>query len=150
MTMKNYFFLAVGLAVIAGSFYLVLQKPAPEKYSSPAVSIGNTTFAIEIADTEAERSKGLSGREALETGRGMLFIFPEPGPYAFWMKDMKFAIDIVWIDEALRVIGITRGVGPETFPQTFFPPGPVKYVMEVPAGAAEFIEPVRDMLQFKL
>lgn len=141
-SIKNSFFLAIGLAVILGSFYLVLQKPAPEKYQSqalsPIVKVGDSSIKVEIANTPEERELGLSGRESLETLHGILFIFEQPAIYPFWMKEMNFPIDIVWIDENWQVVGIEREILPESFPQTFNPSRPVKYVLELNSGEAEF------------
>lgn len=54
---------------------------------------------IDIASTDASREKGLSKRESLEKNEGMLFIFDRPGVHTFWMKDMRFPIDIIWFRE---------------------------------------------------
>jgi uncharacterized membrane protein (UPF0127 family) len=142
--LKNHLFLMLGIIIIAGSFYFVLQQPAPERYqiassqqkSESTLKFDNKTIVVEVADTDEERSLGLSGRESLPYGHGLLFLFPEAGNYGFWMKDMRFPIDIVWIDEAWQVIGVERGVSPDTFPQAFYPPAPVKYVLELAAGSA--------------
>src|SRR3989344_1383831 len=128
--MKNGLFLIIGLVFIFGSLYLFLQKPAPVQ----RVKIGDKTFTVEVADTDIERAQGLSGRVIPEEGHGMLFVFPEPGLYGFWMKNMRFSIDIVWLDEEFKVIDIEQNVEPETFPQTFYPPIPIKYVVEVSSG----------------
>ena len=90
-----------------------------------------------VARTPATRERGLSGTASLDVDEGMLFIFPEPGMYAFWMKDMNFSIDIVWITSDRRVIGVTENVSPETYPETFGPSKNVQFVLEVPAGSAE-------------
>ncbi|MBP6858226.1 MAG: DUF192 domain-containing protein [Candidatus Pacebacteria bacterium] len=90
-----------------------------------------------VARTPSTRERGLSGTLSLDSDEGMLFIFPQPGVYAFWMKDMNFAIDIVWIDSDRRVIGVTRNVLPETYPETFGPTGKVQFVLEAPSGSAE-------------
>ncbi|MEK7227287.1 MAG: DUF192 domain-containing protein [Patescibacteria group bacterium] len=135
--MKNFFFLVVGLAVITGSFYLVMQKPAPSRYQAiQTIQIGEKTIIVEIADTEVEREMGLSGRETLADGAGMLFIFGTPGKYGFWMKDMNFPIDIVWVDESFIVRGVERLVNPYTYPRVFYPPDNIKYVLEIGAGEA--------------
>jgi len=150
--MKDKFFLLIGVLVISGSFYQVLRLPAPERFQKEfALKTGEKVIAVEVADTEEERAKGLSGRDALAEGRGILFIFPESGYHGFWMKEMKFAIDIVWIDESWRVIGIEGLVGPETFPLIFYPPGPVKYALEVNAGESQRlgIKPGDVMLEFR-
>lgn len=131
-TLQKYFFLSLGLALVVWSFYAFLNNPAPAHYQDSAtLFVGAVQIPIEIADTNEERALGLSNRESLAEGRGLLFIFEETGVYGFWMKDMKFPIDIVWIDENWVVVGIERRVTPNTYPTTFFPPRPVKYVLEL-------------------
>lgn len=98
------------------------------------ILIGGAEISVEVADTVEERSRGLSGRASLKENKGMLFVFDEPGIYPFWMKDMLFVIDIIWIGEEGRIVGINENVPPDSFPQTFSPPEPVRYVLEVPAG----------------
>ncbi|MGB9743451.1 MAG: DUF192 domain-containing protein [Minisyncoccales bacterium] len=106
----------------------------------PFVKIGQTKIFVEIADTEEKRIKGLSGRESLAANQGMLFIFPQPGYYTFWMPEMNFPIDIIWFDEEKRIIGIENNVSnkfdPQN-PQLYRPPAPVLYVLEIKAGLAE-------------
>ena len=81
--------------------------------------------------------RGLSGRSFLPEGRGMLFVFEKPGRHGFWMKDMKFAIDIIWIDEGFRVKGVSSNISPQSFPRTFQPPEPIRWALEVTNGWAE-------------
>jgi uncharacterized membrane protein (UPF0127 family) len=90
-----------------------------------------------VARSPSTRERGLSGTPSLDSDEGMLFIFPQPGVYAFWMKDMNFGIDIIWIDSDRRVIGVTHNISPETYPETFGPTEKVQFVLEVPAGSAE-------------
>jgi uncharacterized protein len=61
------------------------------------LKIGENIFQTEIANTEKERRQGLSGRENLCDKCAMLFIFEEKGKHSFWMKEMKFDLDIIWI-----------------------------------------------------
>ncbi len=96
--------------------------------------VGGTTLRVSLATTSAQRSRGLSGRSELLEGTGMLFVFSEPAQYSFWMKDMNFSIDIVWVNARGVVIDITTDASPASFPTTFVPSGPVTYVLEVPAG----------------
>ena len=67
----------------------------------------------------------------------MLFVFKEEGYYPFWMKDMKFPLDIIWINDS-KVIDITYGAQTEGSTPTniYRPNNPVKYVLEVNAGFA--------------
>ncbi len=104
---------------------------------SQSVTLGGTELEAYIRDTDEERAKGLSGREGLDEGEGMLFIFDYPAKYGFWMKDMKFAIDIIWISEEKKIVGIERGVQPATYPDIFYPPSEVIYVLEVPSGFSD-------------
>src|SRR5688500_16424694 len=67
--------------------------------SSATAEINGNKVKLIVAKSESDRSKGLSGRNNLAKDQGMLFVFPQPGEYAFWMKDMKFAIDIIYINK---------------------------------------------------
>jgi len=98
------------------------------------IYINDNSIEVEVADTSKTREKGLSDRKSLEEGKGMLFVFERPGQYDFWMKEMNFAIDIVWISEKSYIVGIEKNVLPDTFPKTFHPDQKVKYVLEIPAG----------------
>jgi uncharacterized protein len=139
--MKDIFFLVVGIAFIIGSLYVFFSQPLPERYRNQnngpkTVIIGNYRVIVEIVETAADRSQGLSGRESLEIGKGMLFVFENSGIYGFWMKDMNFPIDIVWIDEERLIVGISHQVEPESYPEVYYPARSVKYVLEIPAGEA--------------
>lgn len=91
---------------------------------------------IHIADTDQERSQGLSNHPGLYPGQGLLFVFDREGQYSFWMKDMRFAIDILWINAQGHVVTIAHGVTPDTYPKAFTSDSPAQYVLEVPAGFA--------------
>lgn len=101
-----------------------------------ALTVAGTEIAVEIRSTPEERAQGLSGRPTLPEGHGMLFVFEEAGKYGFWMPDMHFAIDIVWIGADRRIVDIARDVSPESYPATFTPKADALYVLEVPAGTA--------------
>jgi len=102
--------------------------------------VGQVTFSedvtvnVFIADTVSLRTKGLSEKNSLPDGYGMLFIFPKEDMYSFWMKDMNFAIDMVWINEEGTVVHIESNVSPETYPNLFVSIQPALYVLEVNAG----------------
>jgi len=105
----------------------------------PYATIGDAKIFVETAKDDAAREKGLSGRESLAENQGMLFIFARPYRWSFWMPDMRFPIDIVWINEGI-VTGITPDVPPETnlsSPRFYRPPKPVRYALEVNAGFAK-------------
>jgi uncharacterized protein len=98
---------------------------------------GSTTLNLAVADTAAEREQGLSGQPTLAQRHGLLFVFDDASQWGIWMKDMKFAIDILWLDDQWKVIHIEENVAPETYPQVFSPTIPVRYVVELPAGTVD-------------
>jgi len=133
--MKIFFFLILGLIIIGGSIFLFFERTLVGESKTKIIKINDTSIKVEVADTPETRAQGLSGKKRLVDNTGMLFVFDRSAQYGFWMKDMNFAIDIVWIDEKFHIIGIEREVSPETFPQIFYPAQAVKYVLELPAGA---------------
>ncbi len=102
--------------------------------SQETIYLNGAAIRVTVVDTPELRQKGLSGRGGLEPDEGMLFVFPEDGVYAFWMKDMLFSIDIVWISAEGKIVHIAKSVSPSTYPTSFEPPLPVRYVLELPAG----------------
>jgi len=98
------------------------------------LQIGEAILTIEVADSPQERMQGLSGRKSLAQDEGLIFLFEDPLVSSFWMKDMLFPIDIIWISGEGTVVGFEEEVDPSTFPKTFSPKEPVKYVLEVNSG----------------
>lgn len=92
---------------------------------------------MEVADTDAARLKGLSGRQTLPEKYGMLFIFDTPGKHCMWMKDMHVPIDIIWLDNSNNIVHTESHVGPETFPRSFCSPNTALHVIELPAGTID-------------
>ena len=103
------------------------------------VTIKNLTIDAEAASTPASRKKGLSKKDSVPFNQGMLFVFDNPGQYGIWMKDMRFAIDILWLDEDKKVVDIAVDVPPQQDKRdselTIYKPSHnSKYVLEVNAG----------------
>lgn len=113
---------------------LVVTEQASSGLAQKQVMLGSTVYTLDIADTDLLQEKGLSFRENLSPQTGMLFIFGTPDVYQFWMKDMKFAIDMIWLDADKKVVYIEEFVDPSTYPQSFGPETPTQYVIEIPAG----------------
>lgn len=100
------------------------------------VMIRGHVIKVEIANTPESRMKGLSGREKLGRDDGMLFIMDEKRYHSFWMADMKFPIDIIWISDN-KVVDVTKNAPIPTDPQNvpvFTPSTEVDKVLEVNAG----------------
>jgi hypothetical protein len=101
------------------------------------LSIGDTVITYELADTPAKRSQGLSGRSQLSPDHGMLFIFSTPSEHAFWMKDMNFPLDIIWLKDN-QVVDISQNVlppeNPSIPPVVIRPKTEINQVLEVVSG----------------
>jgi len=133
------FFAAVLLS--AKNIFLKPVVRQPEVFPSELrLAVGRTTLTVEVAQTPAERAQGLSGRESLAADEGMLFVFPESASHPFWMAGMHFPLDIVWISENKKVVGLSENIPPPPSGtpaescKLYYPPEPVKYVLEVNAG----------------
>lgn len=125
---------------IAGVVIVTVSLFSQNNLTEPCrttVSIGTVTYVVEVADTPAARERGLSGRESLAEKTGMLFVFEKSLIPGFWMKDMRFPIDIVWIRENKTVAGVVENFTPASFPRVENPDEPVRYVLEIPAGTVK-------------
>lgn len=142
-------FIFFGSLILFAALWYGGYPGATEDSMVTKVTIAEAIFAVDVADTPASREQGLSGRPRLADNEGMLFIFPESFVPAFWMKDMNFALDMIWIDGDRRVVDITEDALPESFPESFRPSEPVKYVLEINAhGAAENGIKIGDTVEF--
>lgn len=124
------------LALVIAAIVAAIVIPVRQHLLAPppTLQLHGQIIKLELADTETKRARGLSGRSPLARDEGMLFVFPGPTKPGFWMKEMKFPLDLVWLDEKWRVVDLIQNATPESYPQTFTPPAPVKYVLEVTAG----------------
>lgn len=99
--------------------------------------IGSEKIHVAVALTEELRERGLSGVSHINDDEGMLFIFDKPAQYSFWMPDMNFPIDIIWIGTDKKIIDVTKNAQPLTpdeKPIYFKPNKPAQYVLEVNTG----------------
>ena len=133
--MKKYLLAILVLSMVAVLAYVALPKEADTTVMR-TISIGGTVIYVDVADTEVLREQGLCGRLILPEGRGMLFVFENDDTWGIWMKDMLFSIDIVWVDASGTVITVAAHVAPDTYPKSFYPSAPARYVLELPAGFA--------------
>ena len=83
---------------------LVTTKPPQRRMEGPSqlriveLQCGSATLLCEVADNETTRARGLMFRQDLPRGRGMLFVFPSPGPLSFWMKHTAIPLSIAYLD----------------------------------------------------
>lgn len=103
------------------------------------VELGGHHYAVEVARTEAERERGLMFRDQLAAGHGMLFIHPRQEPQAYWMKNTRIPLDILYFDDAHRLVSQQRDVPPCSLGDACPPypsDAPARYVLELNAGEA--------------
>lgn len=98
------------------------------------LQIGSTTVLASVADTLPKRIRGLSNTPFLPENVVKLFVFGTEGEQSIWMKDMNYAIDILWVSKAGEVVHREENVAPETYPESFSSPTPAWYVIETNAG----------------
>ncbi len=103
-------------------------------YRTVDVRLNDAIFTAEVADTQEKKICGLSYRENLPQDQGMLFVYDELGLYGIWMKEMRFPIDIVWLDDDKKVVVVEKNVSPESFPEIFTSEQDALYVLELNAG----------------
>lgn len=129
---------AIALVLALTLAYVLLARRTqglPEVWAAA----GDARIRVEIAASALARARGLSYRDELPDGRGMLFAFGRAQRHAFWMKGMRFPIDIVWIREG-EVVDVTPEVPPAEGAidlRTYTPIVPADEVLELPAGYAE-------------
>lgn len=103
----------------------------------PTVKINNISIIVEVADTDDKRRQGLSNKPSLQPHHGMLFMFDKPQPVRFWMKDMLFGLDMIWIRDR-KIVEISKNVPAPSatngVPIEVQPAENVEWVVEVPAG----------------
>ena len=106
---------------------------------APWVKIGGERYAVEIADDDAERARGLMFRDVLAEGHGMLFIHVSEEPQSYWMKNTRIPLDILYFDDSRRLVAQQRDVPPCSLGDACPPyPSdvPARYVLELNAGEA--------------
>ena len=138
--------LIIGIVLIAAAlgggawwYFSTFTRACNPPLPRQTIMVDTTTFDVEMATTMAEQACGLSGRTGLGDHQGMLFVFGSGSTQTFWMKDMTFALDMIWIS-GNKVVGVTENVPPPASGTQLWqlklyssPPG-VDKVLEVNAG----------------
>lgn len=128
-------FIAVFLLFMYSSIRILYVYLNAETLTAP-----EGVIQIETADSPSERQLGLSGQKSIDENSGLLFIFDNNSvDNCFWMKEMNFPIDMVWMNENKEVITVTENVTPNSYPETFCPTQPAKYGLEIATGQASVL-----------
>jgi uncharacterized membrane protein (UPF0127 family) len=125
----------VVLAVMISACSTAIAAPPPRW--AVAVLPSGHEFALEVAADDLARQRGYMGREKIGPRDGMIFVFDDVGRHSFWMKECKVALDMVWLDDNLRVVwtAVNRTPCPPSGEcPSIAPPFPARYVLEFAAG----------------
>ena len=140
MNLRKTIFISINVSLCIIQLFTFNQSFAEEIVYSHAIVTTSTgeEIPVEVADTLKKRSLGLGQRTSLKKGWGMLFVFEKRKPHRFWMKDMQFPLDIIWLDNH-RIVHITRNAKPANSrdePEVMTSPVSVNFVLEIAAGRA--------------
>lgn len=123
------------------AFVLMVLSTVCLAQPSPAATVtfpaaGMARIEAEIADEPGEIARGLMFRRGLDEGKGMWFVFPDDAPRTFWMKNVAFPIDIIYIDRDFFIKKIWKAVPPCLAPPCarYRSGSPIRYTLETPAG----------------
>ena len=123
------------LVILAG----LLAGPAGAACQPDQVDLrwpgGAARFTVEIADAEAERARGLMGREKMAASAGMLFVYDQPAQVYFWMKNTLLPLDMVFVDATGLVTAVHANAVPLDESSIDGGPG-VQFVLEINGGLA--------------
>lgn len=126
-----------GALFLAAALILAACAHAPSPPDATVLFPGAPPLRAEVADTPEERARGLMLRPSLPPGEAMLFVFPEERPWGFWMKDVQFPLDIIWLSANGTVVHVWSAPPCLADPcPTREPPAPALYVVETVAGFA--------------
>ena len=140
MKLRKSIFISINVSLCIIQLFTFNRSFAEEivySHATVTTSTGEEIF-VEVADTLKKRSLGLGKRTFLKKGWGMLFVFEKRKPYRFWMKDMQFPLDIIWLDNH-RIVHIIHNAKPANSrgePEVMTSPVPVNFVLEIAAGRA--------------
>lgn len=125
--------LIIGVLLLVGAAALYVLWPQLQSHAT--VHIGDGVFTTRVAKTPKEREKGLSGTHEIRNDQAMLLVYDTDDKWPIWMKDMKYPIDIVWLDKSKKVVYIVKNAPPESYPyEKFTPKQDARYVLELPSG----------------
>jgi uncharacterized protein len=140
-----------------GEHDLIIGKEATSSsngYSQANVTVNGVVLVADISASNEQRTKGLSIKDSLAENEAMLFEFDNEGEHTFWMKNMKFPIDIIWINGNRTVVHVEHNLQPcnsELLCPTYKPSEDSLYVLETVGGFAEKHDVVQGTrIQFEL
>jgi uncharacterized membrane protein (UPF0127 family) len=132
---KTFFLFALTISLVFALYCFSRRFDFFSGNSLISLSIKNNAFRVEVVSDDQKMQKGLGGRDHLCDSCGMLFEFSKSGKYAFWMKDMQFPLDIIWIFQN-KIVYIEKNVRPDLV-GVLTPSADANRVLELNAGSAD-------------
>ncbi|NTW27368.1 MAG: DUF192 domain-containing protein [Candidatus Moranbacteria bacterium] len=133
---KKYVALLLAGSLLAFLFgYLFIYQYSVAGNEVVSIKLHEKTFRAEVVTSQQAMAKGLGQRDDLCENCGMLFEFPKAAKHSFWMKDMRFPLDIIWITQG-KIVYIEKNVQ-STFLETITPPENADMVLEINAGIVD-------------
>ena len=143
MNLRKNIFFSINFSLCIIQLFTFNQSFAEEIVYSHAIvtTSSGKEIPVEVADTLKKRSLGLGKRTSLKKGWGMLFVFEKRKPHRFWMKDMQFPLDIIWLDNH-RIVHIIHNAKPDNSMdklEVMTSPVPANFVLEIAAGRSAIL-----------
>lgn len=126
-------FFALVIATV-GIAYLMYAWSLLPCIPTRRITVASTSIWVCVADTPTEQTRGLSYSRYLPKKWGMLFVFSDYSHHQFWMKDMRYPIDILWLNDDLEPVEVARGAHPDSYPGLFTPVYANRFVLETRPG----------------
>lgn len=113
---------------------------APSEFNVQVYEKSDRVYDLEYAKTTTQQDLGLSRRPCLPQGTALLFLFAHDDKFGIWMKDMRFPIDVVWMNKDKKVVYIEKNMLPESYPKVYYPPEDARYVLEFNKGEVDAMQ----------
>ena len=129
----------VFLVAVAAFVGMMLYQPKPPVLPVVEATINGTTFHLYAPTTPRDKEVGLAAYSSIKPDQGMIFRGLPEGVQTFWMKNMKFDIDIIWVNRDNQIVHIVYAVSKDSYPKRFENPidRPAAYTIELPSGACD-------------
>ncbi len=121
--------LTISLILIKGK----IDKNIFPSYKTKNIRINTFPLKLYLADIDTKREQGLSNIKSMPQDEGVMFIFNHSGSYSFWMKDMNFALDFIYLEKN-KIVDLKENISPSTYPNTFVSNVPADTIIEVNSG----------------
>ena len=133
MPLRLTIFILAG-AVLIGSIFVFSNLNANIYDQKATWNLENKEINLIVVNNSESRTKGLGAMESLSENSAMLFVFDEADTYGIWMKDMLFSIDVLWLDQDMKIVHIKKNFEPSSYPMSETPDVASKYVLELQGG----------------